>query len=143
MNRPLLLRALVAGALFTCAAPPAAQEGKKLVVAGNVVDAACFMMHPDAATLASHKDCGDACVARGVPLAIVNDADGHMYFAADGNKELLRFHHKRVRAEGVAVRKTEPLELKMPVGDGNEMAVTVRGGYNVLTIESIADAPRK
>ena len=31
----------------------------------------------------------------------------------------------------------------MPVGDGNEMAVTVRGGYNVLTIESVTESPRK
>ena len=143
LNRRLLLRALVAGAVFTCAAPPAAQTGKKLTVTGNVVDAACFMMHPDAATLESHKDCGDACAARGVPLAVVNDADGQMYFAADGNARLLRFHHKRVRAEGVAVRKNDPLELKMPVGDGNEMAVTVRGGYNVLTIQSLAESSRK
>jgi hypothetical protein len=143
MHRRLLLRALVAGALFTCAAPPAAHEGKQLAVTGNVVDAACFMMHPDAATLESHKDCGDACAARGVPLAIVNDADGQMYFAADGNARLLRFHHKRVRAEGVAVRKREPLELKMPAGDGNEMAVTVRGGYNVLTIQSLSESSRK
>jgi hypothetical protein len=143
MHRQLVLRALVAGALFTCLAPSAAQEGKQLAVTGHVVDAACFMMHPEAATLASHKDCGDACAARGVPLAIVNDADGQLYFAADGNARLLRFHHKRVRAEGVAVRKREPLELKMPVGDSNEMAVTVRGGYNVLTIQSLAESSRK
>jgi hypothetical protein len=42
----------------------------------------------------------------------------------------------------VAVRKKETLELKMPVGDSNEMAVTVRRGYNVLTIESVTESPR-
>ena len=143
VNKPLLLVALVAIALAIPPAPPAAQEGKKLKVAGTVVDAACFMMHPEAAMLLSHKDCGEACLARGVPLAIIDEADGQIYFAADGNRRLTRFHQKRVTAEGVAVRKKEPLELKMPVDDGKEMAVTVRGGYNVLTLQSLAEAPRK
>ena len=31
----------------------------------------------------------------------------------------------------------------MPVDDGKDMTVTVRGGYNVLTIQSLAEAPRK
>jgi hypothetical protein len=143
VNRPSLLGAVVAIALVILPAPPAAQEGKKLKVAGTVVDAACFMMHPDAAMLPSHKDCGEACLARGVPLAIISEADGQMYFAADGNGRLTRFHQKRVSAEGIAVRKKDPLELKMPVDDGKEMTVTVRGGYNVLTIQSLAEAPRK
>jgi hypothetical protein len=142
-NTPLRLGAVIALAVVILPVPPAAQEGKKLKVAGTVVDAACFMMHPDAAMLPSHKDCGEACLARGVPLAIVSEADGQMYFAADGNGRLTRFHQKRVSAEGIAVRRKDPLELKMPVDDGKEMTVTVRGGYNVLTIQSLAEAPRK
>ena len=118
-----------------------AQRGKPITVTGNVVDAACFMIHPQAAALESHKDCGDACVARGVPLAIVNEADGQLYFAADG-KQLLKFHHKRVKATGTSVRKTEPMELKMPVGKSNEMTVKVTGGYNILTVDRIAAAPK-
>ena len=47
-----------------------------------------------------------------------------MYFAADGNRRLTRFHQKRVSAESDAVRKKEPLELKMPMDDGKEMTVT-------------------
>ena len=35
----------------------------------------------------SHKDCGAACLARGVPLAIAAD-DGGLYFPADGNQQL-------------------------------------------------------
>lgn len=120
-----------------------AQEGRKVTVTGNVVDAACFMIHPAAATTASHKECGDACVARGVPLAIVNEADGQIYFAADGAKRIGPFHHKRVTATGTSVRKQEPMELKMAVGDANEMSVKVTGGYNVITIESLAAAPKK
>lgn len=117
------------------------QAGKQVTVTGNVVDAACFMIHPDAATTPSHKECGDACVARGVPLAIVNEADGQIYFAADGAKRIGPFHHKRVTGTGTSVRKEEPMELKMAVGEKNEMAVKVTGGYNVITIDSLKAAP--
>ena len=34
----------------------------------------------------------DSALARGVPLAIINKADRQMYFAADGNRRLTRFH---------------------------------------------------
>ena len=136
-----LTAAVLSYAVFT-ATSAGAQDGKGVTVTGNVVDAACFMIHPQAATMASHKDCGNACVNRGVPLAIVNEADGQLYFAADG-KQLMKFHHTRVEASGTSVHKTEPMELKMAVGDKNEMVVKVTGGYNVLTVEKIAAAPKK
>ena len=135
--------ALLALVMFTAGIGLSGQAGKKVTVTGNVVDAACFMIHPDAATTPSHKECGDACVARGVPLAIVNEADGQIYFAADGAKRIGPFHHRRVTATGTSVRKDEPMELKMAVGDKNEMAVKVTGGYNVLTIDTLAAAPKK
>jgi hypothetical protein len=140
MHRPVVLLALV---MVTAGIGLHGQTGKKVTVTGNVVDAACFMIHPDAATTASHKECGDACVARGVPLAIVNEADGQIYFAADGAKRIGSFHHKRVTATGTSIRKVEPLELKMAVGDKNEMAVKVTGGYNVLTIDTLGAAPKQ
>lgn len=133
---------VLAGVVFVGSAAVIGQ-GKKVTVTGNVVDAACFMIHPQAATIASHKECGDACVSRGVPLAIVNEADGQIYFAADGGKQIGSFHHKRVTVTGTSVRKEEPMELKMAVGDKNEMAVKVTGGYNVITIDSLAAASPK
>jgi hypothetical protein len=45
------------------------------------------MLHPPAATIASHRDCGAACLARGVPLLIATD-DGTLYFPDDGNQRL-------------------------------------------------------
>ena len=112
-------------------------------ITGSVVDAACFMIHPPVANAASHKECGAACIARGVPLAIAGD-DGALYFPADGNKRLADFHGQRVRVSGTVTEKSEPLELKMPVGDKNTMAVKVEGGYKVVAIESIAHAgPKK
>lgn len=46
-------------------------------------------------------------------------------------------------ATGTSVRKEEPMELKMAVGDKNEMAVKVTGGYNVLTTDSLSAVPKQ
>jgi hypothetical protein len=113
-------------------------------VTGKVVDAACFMLHATAATSASHKDCGAACLARGVPLAIATD-DGALYFPADGNQRLKSLLNARVRASGTVVEKHDPMELKMPVGDKNQMVVRVEGGYkqiNIQTLEKVQSAKR-
>ena len=107
-----------------------------VTVTGKVVDAACYMLHAPAATAASHKDCGAACLARGVPLAIAAD-DGALYFPADGNQRLKSLLNVRVRASGSIVEKHEPMELKMPVGDKNQMVVRVEGGYKQITIQKL------
>src|SRR5438445_12542321 len=84
----------------------------------------------------SHKDCGAACLARGVPLAIAAD-DGGLYFPADGNQRLKSLLNARVRASGPVVEKHDPMELKMPVGDKNQMVVRVEGGYKQITIQTL------
>jgi len=133
---------IVAATLGLTLTPVAsAQQPTATTVTGSVVDVACFMIHPGAAEAPSHKECGAACVARGVPVAIANESDGQLYFPAD-QKQLQPYRDKRVTAAGTFVRKSEPLELKMPVGDKNEMSVTVTGGYNVLTIEKLSAAPK-
>jgi hypothetical protein len=118
-------------------APGQTSESNSVTVTGKVVDAACFMLHAPAATAASHKDCGAACLARGVPLAIAAD-DGALYFPADGNQRLKSLLNARVRASGTVVEKHDPMELKMPVGDKNQMVVRVEGGYKQITIEALA-----
>jgi parallel beta-helix repeat protein len=102
-------------------------DSKTVTVTGKVVDAACYMLHPSAATIASHKDCGSACLARGVPLAIAAD-DGALYFPADGNQRLKTLLNARVRASGTILEKHDPMELKMPVGDKKSNG-RARGGW--------------
>ena len=116
-------------------------RGESKTVTGNVVDAACFMIHPTAANTTSHKECGTACMTRGVPLAIAGD-DGALYFASDGNTRLSAFHGQHVKATGAVTGKKEPMELKMPVGDKNTMTVKVEGGYNLIELESVVKAPK-
>ncbi len=122
------------------ARPAHTAASDSVTVTGKVVDAACFMLHASAAAAASHKDCGAACLARGVPLAIATD-DGLLYFPADGNQRLKSLLNARVRASGTVVEKHDPMELKMPVGDKNQMVVRMEGGYKQITIETLARIP--
>ena len=122
------------------ARPAHTAASDSVTVIGKVVDAACFMLHASAATAASHKDCGAACLARGAPLAIATD-NGALYFPADGNQRLKSLLNARVRASGTVVEKHEPMELKMPVSDKNQMVVRVEGGYKQITIETLARIP--
>ena len=46
-----------------------------------------------------------------------------------------------VRASGTVVEKHDPMELKMPVGDKNQMVVRVEGGYKQITIETLERIP--
>jgi hypothetical protein len=122
------------------AIPSQTAASDSVTVTGKVVDAACYMLHVSAATAASHKDCGAACLARGVPLAIAAD-DGALYFPADGNQRLKSLLNARVRASGMVVEKHDPMELKMPVGDKNQMVVRVEGGYKQITIQTLEKVP--
>jgi hypothetical protein len=47
---------------------------------------------------------------------------------------LSAFLDQRVRATGTVMKKAEPMELKMDVGQSNQMALRVDGGYYVVTI---------
>lgn len=123
-------------ALSSAAKPTRTPDDDSVTLTGKVVDAACFMLHVAAATAGSHKDCGAACLARGVPLAIAAD-DGALYFPADGNQRLKSLLNARVRASGTVVEKHDPMELKMPVGDKNQMVVRIEGGYKQITIQSL------
>jgi len=123
---------------LTAVSARAAKADAKTVT-GDVVDAACFMIHPKSADAESHAECGTACMKRGVPLAIAGD-DGSLYFPADGNTRLSALHGQHVKAVGSVTEKKEPMELKMPVGDKNTMTVKVEGGYKVIAMDSIAKA---
>lgn len=122
------------------AMPSQTAASDTVTVMGKVVDAACFMLHVSAATAPSHKDCGAACLARGVPLAIAAE-DGALYFPADGNERLKSLLNARVRASGTVVEKHDPMELKMAVGDKSQMVVRIEGGYKQITIQTLEKIP--
>jgi len=132
------------GSPFLGNADPAIPErtgnSDSVTITGKVVDAACYMLHVAAAMSVSHMECGAACLARGVPLAIATN-DGVLYFPADGNQRLKSLLNARVRASGNVVEKQDPMEMKMPVGDKNQMVVRIEGGYKQITIETLEKIP--
>lgn len=132
------------GSPFLGNADPAIPErtgnSDSVTITGKVVDAACYMLHVAAAMSVSHMECGAACLARGVPLAIATN-DGVLYFPADGNQRLKSLLNARVRASGNVVEKHDPMEMKMPVGDKNQMVIRIDGGYKQITIETLEKIP--
>jgi hypothetical protein len=79
-------------------------------------------------------------LARGTPLAIATK-DGTLYFPADGNTQLKVLLNAHVRATGTVVEKSEPMELKMPVGEKDQMIVRIEGGYRQITIQAPEKIP--
>jgi hypothetical protein len=121
--------------------PVARHANVPVTVVGQVVDAACYMMHPVAGSRASHEECGRACALRGVPLGVIDEKSKELYLAdSASSKALLPHLHQRVRLTGHSVKRTEPLQLQMPVDETHTMSVRVEGGYNALTIEQVANA---
>lgn len=136
-KRLILLLSWFALFVFVTPAQPGHTTDLSFVtVTGRVVDAACYMLHAAAATSDSHMECGSACLARGAPLAIATD-DGTLYFPANGNVQLKPLFNARVRATGTVVEKHDPMELKMPVGDKNQMVIRIEGGYKQMTIQTL------
>lgn len=116
----------------------AQDRASPVAVVGTVVDAACYLMHPQAAEGPTHDECGKACALAGVPLGVADHAGKRLYLADHaGTKLLLPYLHKRVRVSGRAVQRSEPLTLEMPVGETNKMSVRLDGGYLALTVDRV------
>ena len=132
---PISVLSLWSGPILSSGAQDRASP---VAVVGTVVDAACYLMHPPAADGPTHDECGKACALAGVPFGVADQAGKRLYLAdAAGTKLLLPYLHKRVRVSGRAVRKSEPLTLEMPVGEGNKMSVRLDGGYLALTVDRV------
>ena len=132
---PISVLLLWSGPILNSAAQDRASP---VTVVGTVVDAASYLMHPPAADGPTHDECAKACALAGVPFGVADQAGKHLYLAdAAGTKLLLPYLHKRVRVTGRAVKKSEPLTLEMPVGEGNKMSVRLDGGYLALTVNRV------
>lgn len=129
---------VLTGVAFGFDAAPRAEGNGPVNIVGTVVDAACYLMHPDAAQGPSHDECAEACVRAGVPLGVSVASEKGLYLTdGEGSKKLLPHLHKRVRVEGEVVKRSEPLALEMPVGPSNTMTVRVDGGYLALTVNRV------
>ena len=134
----LILASLVSLSSAPIRGSGAQERSSPVAVVGTVVDAACYLMHPPAADGPTHDECGQACARAGVPLGVADKAGKRLYLAdAAGTKLLVPYLHKRVRVNGHAVKKSEPLTLEMPVGEGKKMSVRLDGGYLALTVNQV------
>lgn len=77
MNRWLVLLGVTiivsAFAVLMAADPPEAKAGKQVAVVGRLVDATCFVVSSVDAADRDHAECGSACLASGMPAALLPD----------------------------------------------------------------------
>ena len=73
------------------------------------------------------------------PSGLTSRLDGSNIepFHWGGSWRLKTLLNARVRVTGTVVQKNEPMELKMPVGDANNMVVRLEGGYRQITIQTL------
>src|SRR5258706_4783143 len=119
-------------------AAAAAPAAKEMTVTGEVVDAACYIIH--AGSGPGHKACATDCAHKGVPLAILNDSDSTFYFPSDGNVKLMDMIAERVTVTGKVTHHDEKMSMSMPAGKKGHMNVDIDGGYEVIEVATVAKA---
>jgi len=75
MKRRFTSMTLAAGALLAWAVTPAFAADS---VTGEVVDLACYMVHPQSSVGAGHRKCAEVCLKKGMPAGLLT-ADKQLY----------------------------------------------------------------
>ncbi|HYY05509.1 MAG TPA: hypothetical protein VE997_02960 [Candidatus Limnocylindria bacterium] len=75
MKRSVTSTTLAAGALLAWMVLPASAADS---VTGEVVDLACYLVHPQSSTGAGHKKCAEVCMKKGLPAGLLT-ADKQLY----------------------------------------------------------------
>lgn len=85
-----------------------ADHGKEMTMTSLVVDTGCYLSHDSKGE--KHESCATACAKAGVPLALLDEANGTLYIpvASDHknqNEKLMPFIEKRVKVTGTLMEK--------------------------------------
>lgn len=100
--------------------PTLAQEERKdeVTVKGEVIDLACFMTNKDVGKGPDHKECALKCAKNGVPLGLLEDGTGAVYYTVkmknknNANDMLMPFVAEKVFIKGkIAERRGTKLLL--------------------------------
>jgi hypothetical protein len=103
---------VVAGALPALAAD---------TVSGEVVDLACYMVHPESGKGAGHRKCAETCAKKGLPIGILTD-DKQVYL-------LLEDHENPKPYATVKEKAAEKVTV-----EGEKVA---QGGMQAIVVEAV------
>lgn len=112
----LVALSLATAALAWSAAPAAAES-----VTGEVVDMACYMVHPETGHGQGHKKCAETCAKKGIPIGILT-ADKQVFL-------LLEDHDNPKPYAQLKDKAAETVTI-----EGNKVA---QGGTTAIQVESI------
>src|SRR5690242_16194648 len=89
--RTILMVAIAA--LAASVAPVRAADS----LSGEVVDLACYMVHPQSGQGASHKKCAEMCAKKGMPLGLLTD-DKQVYLLLEDHENEKPFAEVKAKA---------------------------------------------
>lgn len=75
MRKRITSTTLAVGALLAWTAMPVSAADS---VTGEVVDLACYLVHPQSSTGSGHKKCAEVCLKKGMPAGLLT-ADKQLY----------------------------------------------------------------
>jgi hypothetical protein len=108
---------MVAVAALAASVVPARADS----LSGEVVDLACYMVHPQSGQGASHKKCAQMCAKKGMPLGLLTD-DKQVYL-------LLEDHENEKPFADVKAKAGEKVTV-----EGDKVS---QGGLQGLVVESV------
>ena len=112
-----LLLALAGVGTLSFAAPTRAAD----TVSGEIVDLACYMVHPESGHGSGHRKCADTCLKKGLPMGLLT-ADKQVYLLLEDHENPKPYAQlKEKAAEQVTVEGTK----------------TASGGVNALVVEGV------
>ena len=94
MKRRITSTTLAAGALLAWAVNPAFAADS---VTGEVVDLACYMVHPQSSVGAGHKKCAEVCLKKGLPAGLLT-ADKQLYLLIEDHENAKAYAAVREKA---------------------------------------------
>ena len=90
-------------------------------VSGEIIDLACYMVHPQSGAGAGHRKCAETCVKKGLPMGLLTD-DKQVYLLLEDHENPKPYAQlKDKAAEKVTVQ-------------GDKVA---QGGLNGLVVEAV------
>lgn len=93
--------------------PVLAQDERKdeITLKGEVIDLACYMKNKDAGKGPDHKECAVKCAKNGVPLGLLEDGTGTVYYTVkmknknNANDMMIPFVAEKVLIKGKIIER--------------------------------------
>jgi hypothetical protein len=107
MRWTAMVMMLASGMLVLGRASTPAAEGGTETLTGELVDMACYVVHPATSRGSGHRKCADTCIKKGMPIGLVTE-DKQLYLLLEDHTNPKPYNDlKEKAAETVTVEGTK------------------------------------